>query len=418
MRRLRTCVLATMLVAVLCSAPAWGVGESTAVVFLIQPSIRSWAMGTACNGVCWGIDPDFWANPAMLGYYHGIHFDHGRTQLIPMLADDVYFTTDRIAIGEWGIGVVTVDRPIDGLGRTRLDYGTWTATGPGGEIIGEFNSYEDMGVIGVGINLIETTENLIRLTGRSSPAVSRFAEVSVGLASKEAYVFLAPATAQTPGGSGDVTTHDRGLLLRLTPYNSITEPGFFPGLDRAFDQLGGIRMDIAYGLSEQSYDKKTISFVDDETAPVAKISRKGFAFQFAVGLLRPLTQALETHGLGIVARSLTPSVGLVMAWDQNKQAWPAVDRPVEVSGWEVTLCNIYSIRNGRIDDDDGKIHGDTRGWGLGFNLAGIGGFRYDKATVPKAEDLGNEERSGYTLFVDPMGVYRGIKKLRSSGTTR
>jgi hypothetical protein len=375
-------------------------------------------MGGASNAVCWGIDPDFWANPAMLGYYHGIHFDHGRTQLIPMLADDVYFTTDRIAIGEWGVGIATVDRPIDGLGKTRLDYGTWTATGTGGEVIGEFSSYEDLGVMGVGINLIEATENLLSLTGRSSPRVSRFAEVSLGYASKEAYVFLTPATELTGGGSGDVTTYDRGLLLRLTPYNSITEPGFFRGLDRAFDQLGGIRLDFAYGLSEQSYDKARIGLVSDETTPIAKISRKGFGFQFAVGLLKPLTQALESHGLGIIARSLTPSLGLVMAWDQNEMVWPGEDRPVEVSGWEVTLCNIYSIRNGRIDDDDGKIHGDTKGWGLGLTLAGIGGFRYDEATVPKAEDLGNEERFGYTFFVDPMGVYKGIKKLRSSGSIR
>jgi hypothetical protein len=336
-----------------------------------------------------------------------------------MLAEGVYFTTDRVALGQWGIGMFMVDSPIGGLGRARLDYGTWTATGTGGEVIGTYDSYEDMSAWGVGINLLEATENVLRLTGHKPPRMSRFAEISVGMTRKEAYVFLAPATAMTPEASGDVTANDRGLSIRLTPYNSISEPGLLPGVDRILDPLGGIRVDLAYGHSEHSYGKETISFVSpDESAPVAKVSRKGWAVHCALGLPEPLATALEDNGLGIVGRTLTPLFALGMAWDQNEQVWPGGDRPVEGSGWEFTVGNIYTIRGGRIDDPDGKIHGDTWGWGIGLNIGGLGGFRYDSATEPKAEDLGNEERSGYVLFVDPVGVYNGIKKLRGPGTIR
>ena len=70
------------------------------------------------------------------------------------------------------------------------------------------------------------------------------------------------------------------------------------------------------------------------------------------------------------------------------------------------------------DDDDGRIHGDTWGWGMGLNIAGMAGFRYDSATEPKAEDLGNEERSGYMLFLDPLRIYRSIWHRQSPGPLR
>jgi hypothetical protein len=131
-----------------------------------------------------------------------------------------------------------------------------------------------------------------------------------------------------------------------------------------------------------------------------------------------LIRALEERGFGIVARTLTPSPELVMAWDKNTQVWPGEDRPIEVSGWEVTLFNIYSIRGGRMDDDDGKIHGDARGWGMGVNLAWMAGFRYDSAAEPKTEDLGHEERSGYTLFLDPVRVCRSLQHRRGRAPVR
>jgi hypothetical protein len=368
-------------------------------------------MGYSSDAVWWGIDPDYWANAALLGYYHGVHFDHGRTQLIPSLAPDVYFTTDRVAVGEWGIGVVMVDRPIRGLGKARLDYGTWFETDGGGNVIDTCQSYENVRVYGLGINVLEIAENILRLTGRSSPRISRFAELSVGLCSKEAYVFLAPASEATGfrEAAGEVTTHDYGLLLRFTPYNSVSQPGFLPALDRVVDPLGGIHVSVAYGRSVQNYDEKKICFLDPEDmSPVAKVSRHGWAVQGAIGLPRPVAQAFESHGLGVVAESLMPLISVGTAWDRSKMVWPLKGTPVETSGWEITLANIYSIRRGRIDDPDGKIHGDTRGWGLGLMIADLGGFRYDSASVPLAEDLGRRERAGYTLFLDPIRIYHRL----------
>lgn len=52
----------------------------------------------------------------------------GKTQLVPDLADDVYFTSDLITLGGWGVGLYIAGKPIDGLGGLRLDYGTSVAS--------------------------------------------------------------------------------------------------------------------------------------------------------------------------------------------------------------------------------------------------------------------------------------------------
>lgn len=398
------CILAVVGVSALHCTPVSAAGESAVVVFSLEPSVRFSGMGNSSNAVSWGIDPDYWSNPALLGYYHGIHFDHGRTHLIPMLDDDMDFTTDRIAVGEWGVGVVMVDRPIGGLGKARLDYGTWYETDAGGNVIDSHEAYENMKVCGVGARVLEVTENILRNTGSSPPQLSRFADLSIGLSSKKADVVLGPA------GGAEVTTHDYGWLLELTPYNSISQPGFLPALDRIVDAFGGIQAGVAYGHSVQSYDEKEIKWtVLEEASPVAKVARHGWAVQGAIGLPRPVRQACDAHGLGMVAKSLTPLISAGMAWDWRRTVWPLREPTAETSGWEITLGNIYSIRRGRIDDTGGMVHGDTHGWGLGFKIADLAGFRYDEASVPLGEGVARRERSGYAFFLDPIGIYHHIK---------
>jgi hypothetical protein len=411
MKIFAACSLAVAVVSALHCTPVSAAGETAAAVFSLEPSVRFSGMGNSSNAVSWGIDPDYWSNPALLGHYHGIHFDHGRTQLIPVLDDDIYFTTDRIAVGEWGAGIVMVDRPIGGLGKARLDYGTWYETDAGGDVIATHESYENMKVCGVGIRVLEVTENILRNIGSSPPQLSRFADLSIGLSSKNADVVFVPASETGGEGvAGKVTTHDYGLLLELTPYNSISQSGFLPALDRIFDAFGGIQVGVAYGRSMQNCDEKEIKWAAvEEASPVAKVARHGWAVQGAIGFPRPVRRACDSHGLGMVAQSLTPLISAGMAWDWRRTVWPSREPTAETSGWEITLGNIYSIRRGRIDDPDGMVHGDTHGWGLGLKIADLAGFRYDSASVPLGEGVARRERSGYTFFLDPIRIYRHIK---------
>ena len=93
-----------------------------AMVLILDPSIRASGMGHASGSVFWGPDCDHWANPALLGYERGIRFEHGRTQLVPNLAPHVYFTTDRLTIGDRGLGIFLTGFPLGRPGEdaTRL----------------------------------------------------------------------------------------------------------------------------------------------------------------------------------------------------------------------------------------------------------------------------------------------------------
>jgi hypothetical protein len=60
----------------------------------------------------------------------------------------------------------------------------------------------------------------------------------------------------------------------------------------------------------------------------------------------------------------------------------------------------------------GDIRDDTSGWGLGFQIDGVGGFRYDRAEVPQAKTLARVKRSGYTVFLHPWEIYRELTRPR------
>ena len=60
------------------TALAQGAAQSTN----LPPSVRSSGMGFASNAVFWGGDPDYWSNPALLGYHDGIRYEHGTSRLV------------------------------------------------------------------------------------------------------------------------------------------------------------------------------------------------------------------------------------------------------------------------------------------------------------------------------------------------
>lgn len=69
--------------------------ESGAQSLLIDPSVRSSGMGRSSNAVFWGSGPNYWSNPALLAFSRGVEYEWGRTQLVPDLASDVFFTSKR-----------------------------------------------------------------------------------------------------------------------------------------------------------------------------------------------------------------------------------------------------------------------------------------------------------------------------------
>src|SRR6185369_10840997 len=156
------------------SAFAQGTGRS----MYFDISARSAALGNASTALPWG-DLDHWANPALLGYVDGIRYAHQRTQLVPGLAPDVFFTTDYMQVGAGGLGVVFSGKPLD-RGGVHLDYGQSEGIDESGNPTGLFDAYERVKAWGVGGSALRLIDNLFAATAHHMLRLSRYADVSAG----------------------------------------------------------------------------------------------------------------------------------------------------------------------------------------------------------------------------------------------
>jgi hypothetical protein len=397
-----------------CSAQA---GDGP-LVLQLDPSIRAAGMGHASGAVFWGLDCNHWANPALLGYERGVRFEHGRTWLTSPWVDDAFcFKTDRITIGARGVGLFLSGFPVDGVGRTRFDFGESMATDEAGYGIGTFRSWEDKRSVGIGVSL--SAWQLSRSAAGSGLAtrLARAGDVAFGLTCNRVIVNLAPSWATPSGaaGTGKGTGLDGGVLLRLTPYDSIDSLGWFPPVDGRLDPLfGGLRFDASAGSSYLSFTDSKVNYGRDRSDPMPRRDRLSAAARLATGFPGIGGAWLRDRGLDLVVRSLTPLIQFGAAWDRTKGT-PDED-PVYAynRGWELTVANVYSIRRGHDDYRVGNRRGNTSGWGLGFRLGGYAGFRYDEDTTPRnriRSETGWHEalHQSWTVQVDPLAIWREVR---------
>ncbi len=389
---------------------------------LIDPSIRASGMGRASTAVFWGDDPNYWANPALLGYHHGIRYEWGKTQLVPGLADDVFFESERWTIGAFGVGVSMAGKSEGMPGELRLDYGVSEGVDEQGNPTGTFSSWEEIRSQAIGVNLVEAAENLLRLARLDPPAVSRFGDLSLGWAEKTTEVFLAPASVILDGHdfAGKVTTRDHGLVLRLTPYNSLDYEGFLPSVDRAIERLvRGVRLDMSYGDGVQNSPDTEIHYPPHaQSNPVAREEREGWAVRLAVGLPAPLDEALDGHRLDWLRRAITPLMSFGYTAERLTESAPRNNHggryrsKADFDGWELMLGNVWTIRRGHVDDPEGTVIGNTEGWGLGLRFSDVAGFRYDRANIPQSIHLKHDvTREGFEAWFDAVALWRAAKRM-------
>src|SRR5262245_14810805 len=190
--------------------------QSAAISTTIGASVRAAGMGGATSGVAWGIDPDVWTNPALLGSVEHLRFEHGSTQLVPDLADDVRFTTNRLMVGAWGVGLAFAGEPF-GVGSLRLSYGEFTATDPFGNSLGTMEAYEEVSSFGIGVSLAKALGAINEAKHGSLPPISRYGDISLGWTTKNVNVVFDPFGF---GPTGETNAKDLGLHVRVTPYDS------------------------------------------------------------------------------------------------------------------------------------------------------------------------------------------------------
>ncbi|MGE5176912.1 MAG: hypothetical protein ACM3JJ_11115 [Hyphomicrobiales bacterium] len=404
-------VASLLLLSALAAAPDVSAqSESGAQSTFIPASIEGAAMGQSGVALFWCDDAVDWANPALLSARRGLRLEMGKTRLVPDLASGVYFRSRRIAIGYGGIGIDIAGKPVEGIGIDRLDYGKSVATDVDGNPIGEFDSFETIRSIGVGVGVVQTVETIGSLFGIRGDPVSRYGDVSLGHATKRILVDLAPAYVQLSGQAarGEVTEKDRGLWVRLTPYDAIGHPGALPGIERSTR----LRLDLAYGASQRNYGEDSISYIAGLADPVSEEDRKGWSARVGATVPLQVEQGWRDEGRSWVADLFLPIFAFGITREETRYR---VDRssPYESkitrSGWEVTALNLFSYRRGHIDDPTGLIQDDTRGYGLRLEYAHWIGIRYDHASVPQSKYLKQRvERNGIVAFFDPVEAWKRL----------
>jgi hypothetical protein len=390
-----------VLVWIVCGASsAAGQGASGAQSTFLDPSIESAGMGGASVAVFWRDTPDDWANPALLGQLRGIRYSYGKTQLVPDLADDVYFKTHRILLGGWGLGLNISGKPIDSMGKLRLDYGKSYATDVDGNIIAVFSSYEEIRTLGVGVSLLELASNIAEATGGSPWGVSRWLMVELGHSWKDIVVDLAPEDVTLDGRAarGEANEKDRGVLVRVTPFNGI-------GSDPLMEGRGlRHRLDLAAGFAQLNYDDSGISYIDeDQPDPIVEDRRLGFSARWKL--------ALPANGAWIWSLA-SPTMDVGAAWQQSKfyDGGVQVGGTINRTGQEVVLADLVSLRHGYVDDEVGTVQNDTWGVGIGLAYRKAIGARFDWAQVPQSKFLRQDvQRRSITVFVDPLRIWRELR---------
>ncbi len=362
----------------------------------IDISARSAALGGASTALLWG-DLNHWANPALLGYVQGVRYVHGRTRLVPGLANDVHFTTDVVQVGDRGLGVLVSGKPLD-RGGVFLDYGSSEGRDESGNPTGSFNSYERVHAAGAGANVAQLIEGALSTFGMRSPNLSRYADASFGITSKHTEIALAPAYL---GGHGLADSRDWGWLVRVTPFD-----GFATG-------PVPVRLDATYGRADINYhlDHLVVFINADQGSPVTRMHRRGAAAHLSIG--RMPSAAAAPRGWSVLMRGLSPL--LALTWTDDRTDVGVLDEiqyRTQGHGLELTIAQVLSYRRGHYADRTGQIDGDTWGWGVALPLGDIAGAAYDDAHFPQASDSGLRplHRQMVTAWIDVFAIWRAAHR--------
>jgi hypothetical protein len=358
--------------------PAWA---QTARSLFQDSSVRSAGMGGASSAVAWSDDVNGWANPALLGYAHGIRYRWSHTRLLPEIAPDVTFQTDRVSYGWGGIGLAVESQA--------LSYGQIELTDGRGIPIGSYEPTEHARPLSGGISLARTLEAMASLSGGSAPQLTRYADIAAGFSTKRVRLRLAPPGY---GGEASADANDFGLLVRATP---------LPESD-----AGRPSLDVTYGFAGLNYDDARVGYIDESVADfVPRQYRHGFAARVGVPLSASASQNLERRFGRWFSAGLDPLLSVTVAADfAHFQLGPEEPYATDVRhvGVEFALANMVFARCGHVQNDFLGIDHMTFGVGFGLTYADFAGARYDYARDPQPNGLGMLKHHAIAAWFDPI----------------
>jgi hypothetical protein len=363
---------------------------------LFDPSIEAAGMGGASIAAFWQENPNDHGNPALMGFHTGLRYSYGTTKLLPEFSDDLKYTSHRILAGAWGVGVAMTGKPVESIGRLRLDYGPSEITDVNGNVLGVFDAHEDTRSFAVGLSVFDLISSIRVAKGGEPLSFGHRLSLAVGHAWKSYEADLAPASL-VPNGHGEGNNNDAGILLRVAP----------------FDQIGGTlreanggtrwKVDIAGAYTRINYlNDHNIDYGSGQTDEIFGHRSYGGSALFTV--------ALPNDGVGDLWDFATPAIRLGVVYEHTElyEGDTNLGNLGNSYGAELSVIDMLYLRYGRVDGDALGSDDDTFGAGIALKYRNMIGVRGDYAAYPRGSFLAsNYDRYGITFFVDP---YRLMKK--------
>jgi hypothetical protein len=331
---------------------------------LENPSARSAAMGGSTTAVVWSVEPNPWANPALLGYASGLTIRWGQAVLFDG-SPDVSVGTGGVAFGWGGVGFSYDD---DGLEAkfSVTDY------------------REHLRRWGGGISLSRMLETA---RGMSRSGIARHADLAVGFASKRAKTD--PPAFLGPGGTSSAT--DLGLVARVSP---------LPG---GGDGDGGLSLDFAYGFAvlKEPLDALTYGVTPEH-------------HRHGIGVHLGLPISGTSGGLARrLARGANPILAVTIAADFDRYERPSLFNPQDRIatrsddlGAELEIASTLALRVGHVRDEGQDLDNFCFGFGIAPPIGNFARVRYDYARFPQGLGAGQGDRHAASVWLDPIGLVR------------
>jgi hypothetical protein len=375
------------------------VSEAAVLFLLIQPSVRANGMGTTSVATSQHSPQSVSFNPAHVGFATfersvNLEFYPSKTNWLPQFNIEDLTYDAKVAIVGYDLRGIHHKLPISiGIAYTKvnINLGQQTIVGETGpEPIATFNSSENAEVWSVGV------------------AIDYYIKAGIGLNFKNIESNLSPIGAGGEIGTGTATAsaHDFGILVQL-PILEI-----FSKLTENTKNPYTIGNDLqpfvvpAFGFSKSNIGDE-ISYIDAAQAdPLPRVARMGasltagMSYRTANTNMRLVSFEWSSEAEDFLVRrddsgqiTYEGGVGKIDFIENVLKSNANLD-VINRRGWELSILNIISIRQGRYKDPEGKVFYDTSGFGISpTNLIRLTGLL-------KAELLDNSVVNFITNHVD------------------
>lgn len=300
-------LLAGLIITVGLVENVYAVSEAGAHILLVEPGAKANAVGKAYTSIADDATSCWW-NPAGLTFLQGNQISFMHSQLVPSLADDIFYEYLAYTTYFEGWGFL-------GFSVSYLTYGEQEGTTPSGETTDTWTSYE----------IVPGISYAMPLTDNSS----------VGFNFKLVWSDLAPArvTPDKKDGSGYAFGFDIGYLHK----NLFIE-------------------NLSVGANIANIGPN-IKYIDEEQSdPLPRNVRISAAYDFEI---------MEDLFYSTVSAEAEKSL---VFWDESDKLFSG-ENFIGKAGFEVSYINTIAGRLGYVWDDDGDIKGIS--WGAGIRYIGF-----------------------------------------------